>query len=693
MKINNKEELIEVIKKEIEKQGKVKLDLNHLDVSKVEDFSRLFTILDLGADLEELNVSAWDTSSATKMYCTFGGCNILKKLDLSGWDVSKVNDMSEVFAECWELESAGISGWNVSSVKDMRSMFEGCTLLNEDISDWDVSEVRDVYCMFSGCESFYTDLSDWITWYEEALSDLGAFEECPDYRSMFNVDVDDDYEDDMEEDDYDEDMEEEEDAISESNPRYLRPKTKKELISVIKREVKKQPGIRLDLNHIDVSEITDMSCLFYDSISKSIEELLIDKWDVSKVTNMSSMFEGCLSFNSDLSKWDTSSVTNMNYMFYGCKNFNSDISGWDVSKVTDFRYMFYRCKSFKSDLTAWNVSETALINGFLSHCPGFDRLNSPKKSCTSKKPGTLKELREIVRSELDIQGPNADLNHIDISEITELTGLFNQDVENIKIDKWNTSKVTNMSGLFNGCGKFNADLSNWDTSNVTRMASMFFSCQEFNSDLSGWNVSNVTNVSGMFFRCKKFNSDISGWDLKNVKEALCMLSGCDSFTYSIKHWKLGKLSETETENLVFGREKKNSNKDIKSGEIVIKVTNKEKLREQIKKAIDEQGPNVNLNHLDVSEITDMSELFVGLTVCWIGFHLWDVSKVTTMKAMFKGCNCLYTNTFEYWNVSKVTDMSEMFSGCTNFRLPIDEYWKVDKDKVNTDKMFENSGVR
>lgn len=720
MKINNKEELIKIIKKEIEKQGKVKLDLNHLDVSEVEDFSNLFYILDIGADLKELNVSAWDTSGATKMNNMFGGCNMLRRLDLSGWNVSKVTDMSEMFYECWHLKSSGISGWNVSEVRDMSNMFEGCTLLNEDISDWNVSEVRDVDCMFSGCESFNTDLSDWVTWDEEALSDLGAFDDCPDYRSMFNLDLD-DLEEDMEEDwdeDYDEEddpEEEEEDVIPESDPRYLKPKTKKELISIIKSEVKKQPGTRLDLNHIDVSEITDMSRLFYESIPKSIEELLIDKWNVSKVTRMGGMFESRLSFNADLSKWDTSSVTDMNYMFYGCKNFNSDISAWDVSKVTDFTNMFSGCKSFKSDLTAWNVSETACIEGFLSWCPGFNRLNSPKKTCTPKKPGTLKELRKIVRYELDIQGPNADLNHIDTSEITELTGLFDQCVENIKIDKWNTSKVTNMSGLFNGCGKFNCDLSGWDTSNVTRMVSMFFSCWEFNSDISGWDVSKVTRMDSMFFECKKFNSDISGWDVSSVKTALCMLYGCDSFTYSIKNWKLGELGETEIEDLVFGRDRGTceiaereepveevirSRRSIGPYYVIdrekkIKVTSKEELREHIKIAIDKQGPNVDLEYLDVSEITDMSELFVGLTVCWVGVLSWDVSKVTTMKAMFKGCNCLYLcpNSLMYWNVSKVTDMSEMFSGCVNVKIPVHKYWRIDENMVNVDKMFENSGVQ
>ena len=36
-----------------------------------------------------------------------------------------------------------------------------------------------------------------------------------------------------------------------------------------------------------------------------------------------------------------------------------------------------------------------------------------------------------------------------------------------------TTRVTNMSNLFNGESSFNGDISRWDTSNVTNMSYMF----------------------------------------------------------------------------------------------------------------------------------------------------------------------------------------------------------------------------
>ena len=66
------------------------------------------------------------------------------------------------------------------------------------------------------------------------------------------------------------------------------PKTKEELKDIILQRIKDE-GNEVNLNDIDVSNITDMSVLF-------------------KGTN----------FNGDISKWDVSNVTNMSYMFYYC---------------------------------------------------------------------------------------------------------------------------------------------------------------------------------------------------------------------------------------------------------------------------------------------------------------------------------------------------------------------------------------
>ena len=122
-------------------------------------------------------------------------------------------------------------------------------------------------------------------------------------------------------------------TVEESGLYDLKPTNKKELKELIKQRMKEQ-GPDCNLNDIDVSEIKDMSALFYNSEFNGD----ISKWDVSNVTNMDSMFEGS-EFNGDISKWDVSRVKDMHSMFYNSE-FNGDISKWDVSRVKDMGYMF-----------------------------------------------------------------------------------------------------------------------------------------------------------------------------------------------------------------------------------------------------------------------------------------------------------------------------------------------------------------
>ncbi len=129
------------------------------------------------------------------------------------------------------------------------------------------------------------------------------------------------------------------------------PETKKELKYIIKKRIKEE-GNEVDLNAINVSKIHDMEGLFWGTDFNGD----ISNWDVSNVTDMSDMFYECKQFNKDISSWDVSNVKDMSDMFYGCESFNQDISEWDVSNVTDMSEMFCRCYKFNKDISSWDVS-------------------------------------------------------------------------------------------------------------------------------------------------------------------------------------------------------------------------------------------------------------------------------------------------------------------------------------------------
>ena len=158
-------------------------------------------------------------------------------------------------------------------------------------------------------------------------------------------------------------------------------------------------------------------------------------------------------------------------------------------------------------------------------------------------PKTKEELKQILYKKIisEEDGPNSNLNDIDISGVNDLSMLFidfKDKIENIDISKWNVSRVRNMRNMFNGCKKFNCDLSKWNVSHVTDMKGMFCRCESFSSDISSWDVSKVKNMSNMLQKCEKFNCDISKWDVSHCEEFEAMLSGCINLSCNLENWKV-----------------------------------------------------------------------------------------------------------------------------------------------------------
>jgi surface protein len=94
---------------------------------------------------------------------------------------------------------------------------------------------------------------------------------------------------------------------------------------------------------------------------------------------------------------------------------------------------------------------------------------------------------------------------LNTSSVTDMSNMLNgcTSLTSVDLSGLNTSNVTNMASIFNGCSSLTSlDLSNWDVSNVTNMSSIFNGCSSLTSlDLSNWDVSNLTNMYNMFYSC------------------------------------------------------------------------------------------------------------------------------------------------------------------------------------------------
>ena len=90
-------------------------------------------------------------------------------------------------------------------------------------------------------------------------------------------------------------------------------------------------------------------------------------------------------------------------------------------------------------------------------------------------PKTKDELKRMIEDEISKNGNECSLNHIDVSQITDMSRMFAH-------------------------SEFNGDISNWDVSNVKDMELMF-SKSDFTGDISDWDVSNVKNMNSIFAYC------------------------------------------------------------------------------------------------------------------------------------------------------------------------------------------------
>jgi surface protein len=100
--------------------------------------------------------------------------------------------------------------------------------------------------------------------------------------------------------------------------------------------------------------------------------------------------------------------------------------------------------------------------------------------------------------------------------------------------------------------------------------------------------------------------------------------------------------------------------------------------------------NSDISKWDISNVTNMFQLFTFCTNFNKNLSTWNTSNVTNMGQVFFGATSFNQN-LSSWNVSNVSDMTAMFSGATSFNQNLGA-WELRRLGITLGSLFNNSGM-
>ena len=653
----------------------------------------------------------------TSMHSWFEGMTELTRVwYMERLNTSEVTDMANLFKDCAKLTSDkfDISQFTTSKVTDMSHMFDGCVMLTAiDVSHFDTQNVTDMGRMFNSCIRLETlNVSGLNTAKVTDMSKM--FYDCGGYNGSLGT---------------------------------------------------------LDVTSFDTRQVTDMNGMFY-HISARVD---VTGFDTQNVTDMHEMFKNVSAEALDLHNFNTAKVTNMSSMFELCYLLGTITvgEGWTVENVSSSENMFRVCSRLTgekgtryqdenpTDKTYAHIDGGTGNPGYLTDINGpYAALSQDGKTLTFYKDGqrlTRTEKTYSLSASLTAQpewrtdGTNATIEGVVFDEsfaearpvmtqswfagmtnLTSLTGM-----ENL-----NTSEVTGMSSMFNGCTSLTSlDLSHFNTSKVTSMTSMFNGCTGLTTlDLMTFDTGNTTSMSYLFYGCSNLTTIYvgGGWSTAKVDAEYSehMFEGCTSLvgyrgtTYDANHVDKeyarldggadspGYFSSTpayaalseDGKTLTFYCDMQRNSRPGKTYDLNEPGDDPEWYSDIADITTVVFDPSfagarpvstsnwffdistlsniIGIEYLNTSEVTNMSNMFYeceGLTS--IDLSHFDTGKVTDMNSMFSFCESLTSLDLSSFNTANVTDMSYTFSNCSSLkRLAVGD---LNTGKVtNMSSMFE-----
>lgn len=466
-------------------------------------------------------------------------CNSCTQLETvrTGWTLPVLYYAQGTFGEDANLTDIDAGGWRFGKAGSLSLMFKGCSSLKTlDVSRWDTSTVFVLYWTFGSCTGLKTlDVSGWNT---GSLTDArGLFCHCTGLKTLdvsgWNTGK----------------------VTSFENIfAYCTSLTKLDVSGWNTGKATSMSGMFahdrkltvLDVSRWDTSNVQDMHGMFRNT---GIATLDVSQWNVSHVVTAAEMFNNCANLVTlDTSRWRLDSAWGAWNMFYNCVSLTGlDVTHWGMGHVGNMTDMFYNCVSLTglNGLAEWDTGNATMLTGMFYGCNRLSTVDI-----------TSWNVRKVTTTEGMLQGTpitSLNLSGWNTSNVTDMSGLFGHDQQltNLRFDGWNTGNVRLMGHMFEYCTKLTSlDLSGWDTSNVTDMYGLFDNCTSLAGLKLGdrWNMGNVTDTTWMFNGDRKLASTIArivpDWNMGSVKKTAGMFSDCVDGVLDLSKWNTPLLTDT-----------------------------------------------------------------------------------------------------------------------------------------------------
>jgi surface protein len=245
------------------------------------------------------------------------------------------------------------------------------------------------------------------------------------------------------------------------------------------------------------------------------------------------------------------------------QSINDFVTRWDLSKTGSAVSGGLTSITFNTTNTGGSISYTwqEISPGTASGSGTFNSSSGTSRTISGLPQNATIELR-IAPTNLQRFYINFGTNRDRLTDVTQwgntswttMNSMF-LGCSNLQItatDLPNLNGVLDMSGMFNACLNLNgpSNINNWNTSNVTNMSGLFSSAFSFNQNIGSWNTGNVATMRDMFSSASSFNHNLGNWILNSAVSLEMMFDNCgmscDNYSKTLTGWSLSSTATGRT---------------------------------------------------------------------------------------------------------------------------------------------------